>query len=186
MHIELPIYSLCVLEYVVSLLQTMTPLVSKIRTFFNFIKSGGNASQFAVYQAESLAIAFKEQDDATKAASDAADKFASDQYFAAAATKTLTKELLAKNKAEKAGEGGTRSAVKPITTTLADDMPKLLDATYSGLGADFWERVWKADTGGRDDSVCPKPRVQKTWHRLLRGTFRRSGKTHQPAVQRKV
>ena len=94
----------------ISLLQELTPVVTKMQTFLNFLQSGGNYTRFMNLQLASATKALNEEYEAADKAAKAAEKLASDQFFAAEATKTLTKELLAKKKAE----GGVVTPTEPV------------------------------------------------------------------------
>ena len=103
-----------------SMLQKISPVVSKLKTFFNLVKSGGNQAQFLTYQMQDVAAAFDEETKATEAAAKAKAKFISDQYWAAEATKTLTAELL-KNKQASAGDSRSKVSGVKGTSTITDE-----------------------------------------------------------------
>lgn len=104
-----------------NMLQKISPVVTKIRTFFNFLRSGGNQALFLKYQMESVANAMELETIAAKKAAKEAEKLANDQYWAAEATKTLTKELLANKIAAASGTKETRSAVTNVKTNVVTD-----------------------------------------------------------------
>ena len=58
----------------IELLHQMNPVVSRIQTFFNFLKSGGSPAKFAALQAKTMAEALKSQNQELKENNDETEK----------------------------------------------------------------------------------------------------------------
>lgn len=58
----------------IELLHQMNPVVSRIQTFFNFLKSGGSPARFAALQAKTMAEALKSQNEELKENNDETEK----------------------------------------------------------------------------------------------------------------
>ena len=108
-----------------ALVQQITPAVSKFQTFWNFIKSGGDGIRFMNLQMADQVAGMLADEKATEAAAKAAAKLASDQYFAAEAARSLTAELLKKNRV-------VNPAGKQINTNVVD-----IQTTSKGIDEGF-------------------------------------------------
>lgn len=58
----------------IELLHQMNPVVSRLQTFFNFLKSGGSSTKFAALQAKTMAEALKSQNEELKENNDETEK----------------------------------------------------------------------------------------------------------------
>ena len=80
-----------------TMIQKITPAVSKLKTFFNLIKSGGVYSRFVNLQMQDQVSAMIEESKAAKIAAAELKKFNKQQEDAAIAAKKLTDNLLNQN-----------------------------------------------------------------------------------------
>ena len=105
-----------------TMIQKITPAVSKLKTFFNLIKSGGIYSRFVTLQMQDQADAMVEESKAAKIAAAELKKFNKQQEDAAIAAKKLTDNLL-KQKTVLAGGTPKRKTATGLdlkTVGLAD------------------------------------------------------------------
>ena len=105
-----------------AMIQKITPAVSKLKTFFNLIKSGGIYSRFVILQMQDQASAMIEQGKASKIAADKLKEFNKQQEDAAIAAKKLTDNLI-NQKTVLAGGTPTRKKATGLdlkTVGLAD------------------------------------------------------------------
>lgn len=106
-----------------AMIQKITPAVSKLKTFFNLIKSGGIYSRFVILQMQDQASAMIEEGKASKIAADKLKEFNKQQEDAAIAAKKLTDNLINQNTV--LAGGTTRKKVvlnTPISAGVSTDM----------------------------------------------------------------
>ena len=99
-----------------TMIQKITPAVSKLKTFFNLIKSGGIYSRFATLQMQDQVDATIEESKAAKIAAAELKKFNKQQEDAAIAAKKLTDKLLKQNTVL---AGANRKTATGLSTTQA-------------------------------------------------------------------
>lgn len=115
-----------------ALIQKITPAVSKLKTFFNLIKSGGIYSRFVTLQMQDQVSGMIEESKAAKIAAAELKKFNKQQEYAAIAAEKLTSNLLNQN-IVLAG-GSNRKKATGLSTTQAgvsDDMGQ--ESTFNGI-----------------------------------------------------
>ncbi|MFD0762979.1 hypothetical protein ACFQZW_12885 [Lutibacter aestuarii] len=103
------------------LIQKITPAVSKLKTFFNLIKSGGNQAQFMVYQMQDVANAMQEEEEAAEAAAAETAKFKKEQEEAALAAKKLADELKNQQKIIVPTADGRSKVANVVGTEIVTD-----------------------------------------------------------------
>ena len=133
----------------ISLIQAITPAVSKLKTLFNLIRSGGNAMLFTNYQLADQYEAMNEQNIAAKAAAAATKAFEDKQKLAAIAAGKLTDELKKQAAAEAerirllALGGGRPKPTKvfsiPTITSLA--IPIKFNTDNLDKSDDMWSKI---------------------------------------------
>ena len=99
-----------------TMIQKITPAVSKLKTFFNLIKSGGIYSRFVTLQMQDQVDATIEESKAAKIAAAELKKFNKQQEDAAIAAKKLTDKLLKQNTVL---AGANRKTATGLSTTQA-------------------------------------------------------------------
>ena len=100
-----------------AMVQKITPAVSKLKTFFNLIKSAGSYSRFVALQMDDQVSAMIEQGKAAKISATELERFNKQQEDASIAAKKLTDNLL-KQKTVLTG-GATRIKATGLSTTQA-------------------------------------------------------------------
>ena len=100
-----------------TMIQKITPAVSKLKTFFNLIKSGGVYSRFVNLQMQDQVSAMIEESKAAKIAAAELKKFNKQQEDAAIAAKKLTDNLLNQNTV--LAGGSNRKKATGLNTTQA-------------------------------------------------------------------
>ena len=100
-----------------AMVQKITPAVSKLKTFFNLIKSAGSYSRFVALQMDDQVSAMIEQGKAAKISATELERFNKQQEDASISAKKLTDNLL-KQKTVLTG-GATRRKATGLSTTQA-------------------------------------------------------------------
>lgn len=115
-----------------ALIQKITPAVSKLKTFFNLIKSGGIYSRFVTLQMQDQVSGMIEESKAAKIAAAELKKFNKQQEDAAIAAEKLTSNLLNQNIVLAGGSnkvGGRKKATGINTEGLASGVSNVASAT---------------------------------------------------------
>ena len=114
-----------------AMIQKITPAVSKLKTFFNLIKSGGSSLRFVKLQMEDQVAAMIEESEATKKAAAELKKFNKQQEDAANAAAKLTASLRIQNEVLTSG-APTRKRATGLGSPQAAGVSNLTTET-SGL-----------------------------------------------------
>ena len=111
----------------VNLLQKISPVVSKLKTFFNLVKSGFDQSKFIALQMQDVADALEQETIEANRAAREMRILAMNQKLAADEAANLTKKLLeqntvlAKTKPKVTGVQGTQKGLSPLTSGKKQD-----------------------------------------------------------------